>query len=77
MKRPGNTVGIKKITDSNNGCTVARLSGDAAIHGDCRTALRRLLLDPVITDLDVSGGFWMIPRKRIANISPNFEANRF
>ncbi len=34
--------------------TVARLSVDAAVHGDRQTALQCLLLDPVITDLDVA-----------------------
>jgi alpha-galactosidase len=34
--------------------TVARLCVDAAVHGDRRVALQCLLLDPVITDLDVA-----------------------
>ena len=34
--------------------TVARLCVDAAIHGDRQAALQCLLLDPVITDLDVA-----------------------
>jgi alpha-galactosidase len=33
---------------------VVRLSVDAAIHGDRRSALQCLLFDPVITDLDVA-----------------------
>jgi alpha-galactosidase len=34
---------------------VVRLSVDAAVHGDRQAALQCLLLDPVITDLDVAG----------------------
>ncbi|HET89874.1 MAG TPA: hypothetical protein ENN99_03915 [Chloroflexi bacterium] len=34
--------------------TVARLGVDAAVHGDRQAALQCLLLDPVITDLDVA-----------------------
>jgi alpha-galactosidase len=34
--------------------TVARLAVDAAVHGDRAVALQCLLLDPVITDLDVA-----------------------
>jgi alpha-galactosidase len=34
--------------------TVARLCVDAAVHGDRQAALQCLLLDPVITDLDVA-----------------------
>ena len=34
--------------------TVTRLCVDAAIHGDRRAALQCLLLDPVVTDLDVA-----------------------
>ena len=34
--------------------TVSRLCVDAAIHGDRQAALQCLLLDPVITDLDVA-----------------------
>ncbi|GAB4525138.1 MAG: alpha-glucosidase/alpha-galactosidase [Anaerolineae bacterium] len=34
--------------------TVARLCVDAAIHGDRRAALQCLLLDPVVTDMDVA-----------------------
>ena len=34
--------------------TVARLCVDAAIHGDRQAALQCLLLDPVITDLDIA-----------------------
>ncbi len=34
--------------------TVVRLCVDAAVHGDRRTALQCLALDPVITDLDVA-----------------------
>jgi alpha-galactosidase len=33
---------------------VARLGVDAAVHGDRQAALQCLLLDPVITDLDVA-----------------------
>jgi len=35
--------------------TVVRLCVDAAVHGDRKLALQCLLLDPVITDLDVAG----------------------
>jgi alpha-galactosidase len=35
--------------------TVARLSVDAAVNGDRQAALQCLLLDPVVTDLDVAG----------------------
>jgi alpha-galactosidase len=34
--------------------TVARLCVDAAVHGDRQAALQALLLDPVITDMDVA-----------------------
>ena len=34
--------------------TVVRLCVDAAVHGDRQEALQCLLLDPVITDLDVA-----------------------
>ena len=34
--------------------TVVRLCVDAAVHGDRQLALQCLLLDPVITDLDVA-----------------------
>ena len=34
--------------------TVTRLCVDAAIHGDRQAALQCLLLDPVVTDLDVA-----------------------
>ena len=34
--------------------TTVRLCVDAAVHGDRRAALQCLLLDPVITDLDVA-----------------------
>ncbi len=34
--------------------TAVRLCVDAAVHGDRKTALQCLLLDPVITDLDVA-----------------------
>jgi alpha-galactosidase len=34
--------------------TVARLAVDAAVHGDRQAALQALLLDPVVTDLDVA-----------------------
>jgi alpha-galactosidase len=34
--------------------TVARLCVDAAVHGDRQAALQCLLLDPVITDLDIA-----------------------
>jgi alpha-galactosidase len=34
--------------------TVARLGVDAAVHGDRAAALQCLLLDPVVTDLDVA-----------------------
>jgi alpha-galactosidase len=34
--------------------TVTRLCVDAAVHGDRRAALQCLLLDPVVTDLDVA-----------------------
>ena len=34
--------------------TAARLCVDAAVHGDRQAALQCLLLDPVITDLDVA-----------------------
>jgi len=34
--------------------TVARLGVDAAVNGDRQAALQCLLLDPVITDLDVA-----------------------
>jgi alpha-galactosidase len=33
---------------------VVKLSVDAAVHGDRQAALQCLLLDPVITDLDVA-----------------------
>jgi alpha-galactosidase len=35
--------------------SVVRLCVDAAVHGDRQTALQCLLLDPVISDLDVAG----------------------
>ena len=34
--------------------TVTRLCVDAAVHGDRQAALQCLLLDPVVTDLDVA-----------------------
>ncbi|HIC88419.1 MAG TPA: hypothetical protein EYP04_03325, partial [Anaerolineae bacterium] len=34
--------------------TVTRLCVDAAVHGDRQAALQCLLLDPMITDLDVA-----------------------
>ena len=34
--------------------TVAQLAVDAAVHGDRQAALQALLLDPVVTDLDVA-----------------------
>ncbi len=34
--------------------TVARLCVDAAVHGDHKAALQCLLLDPVVTDIDVA-----------------------
>ena len=39
---------------------MVRLCVDAGVTGDRQTALQCLLLDPVITDLDVGSRFWMI-----------------
>jgi len=36
---------------------VTQLCVDAAVHGDRQAALQCLLLDPMITDLDVAGKF--------------------